>query len=101
MIAWHRLGLIWIGLLGVIQSTDIITTAMGRARGAVEAMPISAAVMNEGGMMLFVFVKFALVLAGAAAVLLTLAVAGAAYATRLNPLWLLLAGGILGFAGVI
>ena len=35
-------------------------------------MPISAAVMNEGGMMLFVFVKFALVLAGAAAVLLTL-----------------------------
>jgi chromate transporter len=36
-----------------------------------------------------------------AAVLLTLVVAAAAYATRLNPLWLLLAGGILGFAGVI
>jgi chromate transporter len=35
------------------------------------------------------------------AVVLTLAVAAAAYATRLNPLWLLLAGGILGFAGVI
>ena len=72
MITWHRLSLIWIGLLGAIQSTDIITTAIGRTRGAVEAMPISAAVMNEGGMMLFVCVKFALVLAGAAAVFLTL-----------------------------
>jgi chromate transporter len=36
-----------------------------------------------------------------AAVALTLAVAAAAYATRLNPLWLLLAGGLLGFAGVV
>ena len=37
----------------------------------------------------------------APAVVLTLAVAVAACATRLNPLWLLLAGGALGFAGVI
>lgn len=37
----------------------------------------------------------------APAVVLTLAVAAAACATRLNPLWLLLAGGALGFAGVI
>jgi len=36
-----------------------------------------------------------------AAVALTLAVAAMAYGTRLNPLWLLLAGGLLGFAGVI
>jgi len=36
-----------------------------------------------------------------AAVLLTLVVAALAYATRLNPLWLLLAGGVLGFAGLI
>ncbi len=35
-------------------------------------MPVSAAVINEGGMMLFVLVKFALVLAGASAVFLTL-----------------------------
>src|SRR5262249_37579296 len=34
-------------------------------------------------------------------VLLTLAVAAIAFATRLNPLWLLLAGGILGFAGLV
>jgi hypothetical protein len=72
LIAWHRLSLIWIGLLGAIQSADIITTSIGRARGAIEAMPISAAVMNEGGMTLFVVVKFALVVAGAAAVFITL-----------------------------
>ena len=60
------------GLLGAIQSTDIITTDVGRARGFIEAMPISAAVMDGGGMTLFVAVKFALVLAGAAAVFITL-----------------------------
>ena len=36
-----------------------------------------------------------------AAALVTAAAAGLAFATRLNPLWLLLAGGVLGFAGVI
>jgi chromate transporter len=36
-----------------------------------------------------------------AAVILTLAVAALAYATRINPLYLLLAGGVLGLAGVI
>ena len=35
------------------------------------------------------------------AALLTLAAAALAFATRLNPLWLLLAGGCLGLAGVI
>jgi chromate transporter len=36
-----------------------------------------------------------------AAGIVTAAAAALAYATRLNPLWLLLAGGILGFAGLI
>jgi chromate transporter len=36
-----------------------------------------------------------------AALLVTAGVAALAIATRLNPLWLLLAGGVLGFAGVI
>jgi chromate transporter len=36
-----------------------------------------------------------------AAALVTAAVAALAFATRINPLWLLLAGGCLGFAGVI
>ena len=36
-----------------------------------------------------------------AAALVTAAAAVVAFATRLNPLWLLLAGGLLGFAGLI
>ena len=35
------------------------------------------------------------------AALITAAAAALAFATRLNPLWMLVAGGILGFAGVI
>jgi chromate transporter len=35
------------------------------------------------------------------AALVTVAATGLAFATRVNPLWLLLAGGVLGFAGVI
>jgi chromate transporter len=35
------------------------------------------------------------------AVVMTLAAAALAFATRINPFWMLLAGGILGFAGVI
>jgi hypothetical protein len=67
-----RSSVVWIGLLGAIESMDILTTEMGRAAGAIESMPISAAVMNEGGMALFIIVKLALVIAGAAAVLLAL-----------------------------
>jgi chromate transporter len=36
-----------------------------------------------------------------AAAFVTVAAAALAFATRLNPLWLLLAGGILGFAGLV
>jgi chromate transporter len=35
------------------------------------------------------------------AILMTLAAAGLAFATRLNPLWILLAGGFWGFAGLV
>jgi chromate transporter len=35
------------------------------------------------------------------AALITAAAAAVAFATRLNPLWLLLAGGLLGFAGLV
>jgi chromate transporter len=35
------------------------------------------------------------------AALVTVGAAVLAFATRLNPLWLLLAGGCLGFAGVV
>src|SRR5260370_15481423 len=67
-----RSSLVWISLLAAIEAMDILTTEVGRARGAVESMPISAAVMNEGGMALFIMVKLALVAAGATAVLLAL-----------------------------
>src|SRR3981081_3765332 len=59
-----RSSLVWISLLGAIEAMDILTTDIGRAYGAVESMPISAAVMNQGGMALFIFVKLALVAAG-------------------------------------
>ena len=36
-----------------------------------------------------------------AAALVTAVAAGVAFATRLNPLWMLLVGGCLGFAGLI
>ena len=65
-----RSSFVWISLLGAIEAMDILTTDVGRAYGAVESMPISAAVMDQGGMALFVFVKLALVAAGAIAVLL-------------------------------
>ena len=35
------------------------------------------------------------------AVLITIVAATLAFATRINPLWMLLAGGLLGFAGVV
>lgn len=63
---------VWITLLGAIEFTDILTTAIGRARGAIESMPISAAVMQEGGIVLFIAIKVALVVAVAIAVLLAL-----------------------------
>jgi hypothetical protein len=67
-----RSGLLWISLLAAIEAMDVLTTDIGRAAGAVEAMPISAAVMNQGGMALFIAIKLALVLAGAIALLLAL-----------------------------
>ncbi len=68
----NRATLVWITLLGAIEFTDILTTGIGRAAGAIESMPISAAVMDEGGLLLFIVVKAALVAAVAIAVLLAL-----------------------------
>src|SRR5260370_14630942 len=67
-----RSSFVWISLLAAIEGMDILTTEIGRAHGAVESMPISAAVMAEGGMTLFIAVKLALVAAGATAVVLAL-----------------------------
>lgn len=51
---------------------DILTTALGRAQGFIETMPMSAAVMNAGGIGLFGLIKLALVVAGAVTLLLAL-----------------------------
>jgi hypothetical protein len=67
-----RAGIVWITLLGAIEFTDILTTAVGHAHGAIEAMPLSAAVIASGGMFMFVLVKLALVGAIATAILLAL-----------------------------
>ena len=67
-----RLSLIWVGLLGVIESIDVLTTAVDRARGSIELVPLSATVLDQGGLFLFVTVKVGLVAAAAAAVLLAL-----------------------------
>jgi hypothetical protein len=68
----NRFTFLWITLLGAIEFTDILTTAIGRAHGAIESMPISAAVMDQGGIVMFIAVKLALVAAVAVAVLLAL-----------------------------
>ena len=68
----HRASITWIALLGVIEFTDILTTAIGHAEGAIEAMPVSAAVIASGGIAMFVVVKLALVIAVATAIFLAL-----------------------------
>jgi hypothetical protein len=67
-----RLSLIWLALLGAIESTDVLTTALNQARGSIEAMPISAALLNRGGLPLFMGLKLTLVAGAAVAVVLTL-----------------------------
>jgi hypothetical protein len=67
-----RVSLIWVGLFGVIESIDVLTTAVDRARGSIELAPLSASVLDHGGLLLFMTVKVGLVGAAAAAALLAL-----------------------------
>ncbi len=62
-----RQALLWSGLLLGSQATDTLTTAMDRARGAVEAMPISARLLEVGGLALFWTFKVVIVASAAAA----------------------------------
>jgi chromate transporter len=59
-------------------------------------VPLSIGLMGASGLILAL--TSSRTLAGA---LVTATTAALAFATRLNPLWLLLAGGCLGFAGII
>jgi hypothetical protein len=64
-----RQALLWSGLLLGSQATDTLTTAIDRARGAVEAMPISARALEVGGIALFWGFKMLIVAAAAAALI--------------------------------
>src|ERR1700709_321750 len=59
-------------------------------------VPVSIGLMGASGLILALTSDRTWV-----AALVTAAAAGLAFATRVNPLWLLLVGGCLGFAGVV
>jgi hypothetical protein len=64
-----RQALVWSGLLLGSQATDTLTTALDRARGAVEAMPVSARLLEVGGVALFWTFKVMIVASAAAALI--------------------------------
>jgi hypothetical protein len=67
-----RQAVLWSGLLLGSQTTDTLTTAIDRARGAVEMMPISSRLLEVGGVALLWTFKL-MIVAGAAAVLMAAA----------------------------
>jgi len=66
-----RQAAVWTALLLASQTTDVLTTALGRARGALEARPVRARLLEQGGINLFLTTKLLLVVAAGAALLLT------------------------------
>ena len=66
-----RLAAIWLALLGSIQLTDILTTALDHARGAVEEMPVTAGILGKGGLLTWAVLKLLLVTAAGIALFLT------------------------------
>ncbi len=67
-----RQALLWSCLLLGSQATDTLTTAVDRAQGALESMPISARLLEVGGVALFSTFKV-MVVASAAAILIAAA----------------------------
>jgi hypothetical protein len=66
-----RQALLWTALLLAGQTTDVITTAVDRARGTLESMPASARLLELGGLGLLWSTKLLLVAAAGTALLLT------------------------------
>jgi hypothetical protein len=62
-----RQAVLWSGLLLGSQATDTLTTAVDRARGAIEAMPVSSQLLQVGGIALFWTFKLLVVASAAAA----------------------------------
>jgi hypothetical protein len=65
-----RQAVLWSGLLLGSQTTDTLTTAIDRARGAMESMPVSARLLEVGGVALFWGIKFLIVALAAGALML-------------------------------
>jgi hypothetical protein len=61
---------IWVLLLALGQLADLLTTQVAMARGAVEANQVAAGLLATGGLGLLWVIKFSLVVAMTAAVLL-------------------------------
>jgi hypothetical protein len=64
-----RQAVLWSGLLLGSQATDTLTTAMDRARGAIEMMPISSRLLEVGGITLFWTFKVLIVASAAVALI--------------------------------
>lgn len=64
-----RQAILWSGLLLGSQATDTLTTAVDRARGAIEMMPISNRLLDVGGVALLWTFKVMIVASAAAALL--------------------------------
>jgi hypothetical protein len=62
-----RQAVLWSGLLLGSQATDTLTTAVDRARGAIEAMPVSSQLLQVGGIALFWTFKVLIVASAATA----------------------------------
>jgi hypothetical protein len=66
-----RLGVIWIGLLGSAEFTDVASTALDKARGAIEMMPVTQSIIVANGIARLALLKLLLVVAVAMALLIT------------------------------
>ncbi len=61
---------LWVGLLGLGQIADLLTTQAAMARGAIEANQVAASLLTAGGLPLLWVIKAFLVAAMTVAVLL-------------------------------
>ena len=64
-----RQAVLWSGLLLGSQAADTLTTAVDRARGAIEMMPVSSRLLEVGGVALFWTFKVMIVASATAALL--------------------------------
>jgi hypothetical protein len=64
-----RQALLWSCLLLGSQATDTLTTAIDRAQGALESMPVSARLLDVGGVALFWTFKLLIVASATAALI--------------------------------